>query len=659
VERLTLRTRVALLVAILVAGLALGIGTSLPASLDGVSRGWAESRALGIGRVLAAACSAPLDFEDARAATPLLQALGATRGVVGGVLLTPTGEPLARFGEAPVGKLVGLGPEAAAVLGDRLRVRVPVTTRARTTGALVLELDGAELGERRGETRRIVVGLLLVALLVGIVAAAAVGELTARPLRRMTIVARRIAAGELEARGELERRGGEEPRALAEAFDAMLGKLLAQREEIARHAREIHALNGELEARVLARTSELEEANRALADRLDELRRAQEQLVVADRRVSLGRLSAGVAHEINNPLAYVCSNLGVLRDVLAEVQDALEEQGARAVPRVLAELSDLSDAVRDAREGADRVSTIVKGLKAFSRGDDDAKQPVSVEEALGAAMTMAANEIRHRARLERELVPLPAVEASSVRLSQVFLNLLVNAAQAIPEGNADRHAIRVATRAAGGFVEVLISDSGAGIAPEHRDRVFDPFFTTKPQGVGTGLGLSICHGIVTGLEGTIDFESEVGVGTTFRVRLPASARPVTALPQPAPFRAPRSARVLVVDDDPLVGEALRRALREHEVHVETSGRVALELVRTGERFDRIVCDVMMPEMDGMAFREELARLDPAQAAAIVFMTGGAFGERSTRFVEEQREAVLEKPIDLDRLRRVIDASLVT
>jgi signal transduction histidine kinase/CheY-like chemotaxis protein len=597
-----------------------------------------------------------VDFEDAAAAEPLLATLGATPGASGGILLDPGGEPLARFGAAPEGDLVALGEERAATVGDRLRVRVPVKTRSGVTGALVLDMDGAELAARSAETRRVVAQTLLLFCLLGMLAAAGIGELTARPLRRITAVARRIAGGELSARSALERRGGAEPVALAEAFDAMLDRLLAQREEIARHALAIQALNADLEERVVARTTELEKANHAIAERLDELRRAQEQLVVADRRVSLGRLAAGVAHEINNPLAYVSTNLGVIRDALAEMQEVLRTDGTHAVPRALAELAELSEAVTDAREGAERVRQIVKGLKAFSRGDEDAREPVSVEDALLAALEMAANELRHRARLVRDIAPVPRVEGSAVRLAQVFLNLLVNAAQAIPEGQASQNTIRIGARAANGWVEVEVSDTGCGIPEANRHHVFDPFFTTKPVGVGTGLGLSICHGIVTGLGGTIDFESEVGVGTRFRVRLPATPR-APAQPEERRVVAPaRRARVLVVDDDARVGEAMRRVLRGHDVHVETSGRAALARLRAGERYDRILCDVMMPEMDGIAFHEELSRHDPALAARVVFMTGGAFGERTARFVEEQGGAVLEKPVDILRLREVVDDS---
>jgi signal transduction histidine kinase len=666
----SLKTRIALQVALVVATLAVALAAYLPARLDAVSRGWAASRVLGIGRVLASASEAPLDFEDPRGAAALLETLESTRGAVGAVVLASDGRALARWGREPAGQLAALGGEAAELVDGVLRVRVPIATRAGRVGALVLDVTITELAERRAETRRILGVALGIALLAGVVGAAAVGAITARPLQRMTAVARRIAAGDLAAFANLERSGGAETRALSAALDVMLQRLLVQQAQLATRSQEIEGLNAQLEARVATRTEELERTNRTLAVRLEELRRTQQQLIVADRRVSLGQLAAGVAHEINNPLAYVMSNLAEVQRGLGDTLGTLED-GGPAAAGALHTLRELARAVRDALDGAERVRHIVKGLKSFSRTDDDERAPLDPSEPLAAAIEMAGHQIRPRAALEKDLGPLPRVEANAVRLSQVFLNLLVNAAQALPEGQASRQRIRVATRtAADGFAEIEVSDTGAGIAPEHLPRIFDPFFTTKPVGEGTGLGLSICQGIVTGLSGRIDVESEPGRGTTFRVRLPPSSAARLAAPAlapvvpPAASPEPRAAepgdharrRVLVIDDEPLLHSALRRLLLpDHDVEAHADARRALDRLRAGERFDAILCDLMMPGMDGIGFHEALVEIAPEQAARLVFMTGGAHTERTRRFLDSERRPVLEKPIDPDRLRRIVDA----
>ncbi|HET7501259.1 MAG TPA: ATP-binding protein, partial [Kofleriaceae bacterium] len=243
-----------------------------------------------------------------------------------------------------------------------------------------------------------------------------------------------------------------------------------------------------------------------------ERKRMRAKLLVSDRMASLGTLAAGIAHEINNPLAFVTGNLEAMAETL---------QAGR--PRPTAEDCDeLAVAIADARDGAERVRKIVQGLRSFSRSEEaERRGPLALPGVLEAAIRMTSNEIRHRAQLVREIGPVPQVIADDGRLTQVFINLLVNAAHAIPEGRFDRNRITVRTRTdEQGLAVVEIEDTGKGIAPELVSRVFDPFFTTKDVGEGTGLGLSICHGIVSGLGGQISIDSVPGRGTTFRVVLP-------------------------------------------------------------------------------------------------------------------------------------------
>jgi CheY-like chemotaxis protein len=246
--------------------------------------------------------------------------------------------------------------------------------------------------------------------------------------------------------------------------------------------------------------------------------------------------------------------------------------------------------------------------------------------------------------------------ANEARLGQVFLNILVNAAQAIPEGHSGRNDIRLVTRAAGDSVIVEVSDTGAGMAPEVVERAFDPFFTTKPVGQGMGLGLAICHAVVAGLGGSIEIDSVVGQGTTVRVTLPAMGRTAA---QVAPARSLADAAVrgfvVIIDDEPLLTEALSGVIGvEHEVMVARDGASGVELVAGLEAdVDVILCDLMMPNMNGMEVYAELRRRRPGLEDRMVFMTGGAFTPAAREFVQLVPNLCLDKPIDSDTLRACI------
>jgi len=390
-------------------------------------------------------------------------------------------------------------------------------------------------------------------------------------------------------------------------------------------------------------------AHRQLATRMREM----------DRMIAVGTLAAGVGHEINNPLAYIVANLDFVDGEFDTVAAVLAARGPAdpLVPRI----AQARQALADLGQGVDRVRAVVRDLRTLSQADGERREPIRVERALEAALHMASVEIRHRARLVQELGATPPVVADESRLGQVFLNLLVNAAHAIPEGRADANEIRVRTFVDGGRVAVEVTDSGAGIAPEHRARIFDPFFTTKPVGQGTGLGLAISRGIVHGLGGEIQLDSQVGRGTTFRVLLPAATggAAVEAAPAPAP-PAPvrRGARILVVDDDALVCAALRRILgADHDVDVCLCARQALSRLANGAFYDVVLCDVMMPVMSGKDFHAEVAHAFPALARRMVFVTGGAFTPEARGFLDAIPNRRLDKPFDPDTVRAAVEATL--
>jgi PAS domain S-box-containing protein len=382
----------------------------------------------------------------------------------------------------------------------------------------------------------------------------------------------------------------------------------------------------------------------------------QAQLLRADRMAALGTLAAGVAHEINNPLTYLLVNVEhVLRRLRALAAsdsplDELEKDDASDI--IGGYVMSLSQAV----EGANRVRQIVRDLMTFSQGNVEQRGLVDVRGVVESAIQMAWHEIRHRARLVKSLSEVPPVEASEARLGQVFLNLLVNAAQAIPEGHANEHEVRVATRTdEEGRVVVEVSDTGAGIEAEALPRVFDPFFTTKAAGAGTGLGLSISHGTVRSLGGDLTVTSERGTGTTFRVVLPAAKAYLRAAPAHArELRPAAKKRILVIDDEPLVGHAVARVLSDEcDVKVMSSAREALDALKRGDRYDVILCDLMMPVMTGMDLYAEVVRTAPGVAARFVFMTGGAFTQRARAFLESVSNPYLEKPLEMSKLRSLV------
>ena len=389
---------------------------------------------------------------------------------------------------------------------------------------------------------------------------------------------------------------------------------------------------------------------------LTERRRMENQLIFAGRMAAVGTLAAGVAHEINNPLAYIVANIDFVRHQITTI--------ASRVNRISSLSGDLGhsvdeagEALAEARQGAERVRNIVRDLRVFARGDEDQSGPVALRRVLDSSINIAWNEIRHRARLVKDYGDTPMVEANESRLGQVFLNLLLNAAHAIPEGETERNEIRVSTRTDGrGHAVVEIRDTGSGIPKEIRERIFDPFFTTKPAGEGTGLGLWICNGILSALGGEIGVDSEIGKGSAFRVMLPPVA---IETPSGAPARLPADVgasggRLLIIDDEPMILGALRRAFSaDYHVTCVGDGRRALERLRGGERYDVILCDLMMPELTGMDLYAEMGRLAPDQVDRMVFVTGGAFTPRAREFLERIPNARVEKPIDLQNLKLLL------
>ncbi len=365
-------------------------------------------------------------------------------------------------------------------------------------------------------------------------------------------------------------------------------------------------------------------------------RRAQARQIVNDRLASVGVLAAGIAHEINNPLT----------SVLAEIEMAVAR-----IPGMDRAIEHLNTAL----DAAHRVRTIVSDLRTLSReGSGDALVAVDVARALDTALRMAVPHTRGRVEVKTEIGDLPWILGNEGRLVQVFLNLIVNAAQAMNGLPQERRSIRVrAMRGRDGGARVDVVDTGTGMTAEVRNRIFTPFFTTKPLGTGTGLGLSICQRIITQLGGTIDCDSAPNRGTTFTLWLPPAPDQIGSSPAPSGGREAVSARILVVDADPFARQLVTRALRaEHDVVALGSADVAWSRIEGGEPFDLVLYDgdALAPSAAELWSRlaGELAPLRDR----VVFLTGPMTGPATREFLASTGARVLSKPIDATTLKRM-------
>ena len=379
----------------------------------------------------------------------------------------------------------------------------------------------------------------------------------------------------------------------------------------------------------------------AVVDMSDE-RELQQRLLLSERMSAIGTLTASVLHEIKNPLTFVWNHLRTLR-ASGALSPGVEEL------------------IHEAYDGAERIRSITNEINGLSHGGaSGTNEVVNLKNALNDAVRIAQPEVQHRASVALELEEGDLfVRGSETRVGQVFLNLIVNAAQAIEPGDLSRNTITIRARSVEkDRVYVEIQDTGPGIPPQLLRRVFDPFVTTKPAGRGTGLGLSICRRIVHSLEGTIDLQSHPGQGTVVRVVLKqATRRPKPLSVRPPSVSATRRAlgpslRVLVVDDEPVIARLIQKALVEHKVTIAHDGREAVAMM--GETaYDVVLCDLIMPEMTGMdVYRAALQRSTPMHDR-IVFMTGGAFTQRARDFLQSVPNLRIEKPFELAHLERTI------
>jgi signal transduction histidine kinase/DNA-binding response OmpR family regulator len=391
-------------------------------------------------------------------------------------------------------------------------------------------------------------------------------------------------------------------------------------------------------------------------ERDGEVRRLQ-----SEKLASIGMLAAGVAHEINNPASFVLANVESLAGMLRQVEDKL-----RADPTVGRKLGikdllfEAMTVVQESKEGMARIHRIVRDLHSFSRVDDGAPAVSDVNAAVESALSMLRNELRYRTAVERQLDATQPVRGSAARLGQVFLNLIINAAHALPESNLKKNLLQVRSYDDGPEVVVEVEDNGPGIPAHVMPHIFESFFTTKPAGLGTGLGLPISREIARSLGGEVVAENVPGHGALFRVRLPALEG---ALPERARREVcggGRRRRIVAIDDEALLLKAYRRMLIDHhDIEIRLGAREALRTFEEDRDFAVVLCDLQMPEMSGAEFYQVVKQRWPDVAQRFIFITGGAFSPEARRFLDEAVIACINKPFQLDELLELIETRVAS
>lgn len=550
--------------------------------------------------IIGANAAAALVFGDPAFAERVLATLENDPRVVGACVYDSSDEVFARYSRGDSSTTCpGIQPPGHRFDASRMRIFRGIDYDGAQVGTLVLELGLSELYRTLGRYA----AFAAIAALLGMALAA--------------VVADRLQQSLMAPVGELARVA----RRVKESRDYAL--------RATRHS-----------------SDELGQLTDDFNDMLEHIETTESALRQQQKLEAIGTLASGVAHEVNNPLTFILGNLEWLQGELKKLTTDLDPD----------ERAEILRAAAQAVDGSLRVREIVTGLNAFARRNEDRElAPVDLRSEVDASVRIAENKIRHVARLTLDDQGAPAVDAIEGQLSQVFLNLIINALHAMEGGDPATNGLRIRLHGLDGHAVVEVTDTGTGIEPAALDRVFDPFFTTKDVGKGTGLGLFMCRDIVTSLGGRLEVSTRVGQGTTFRVSLPPShAHAVgSETPQSSP-EASRGLRVLVVDDEVAIVDSLRRTLAEHDVRGATTGAQAVALCRK-DRFDVILCDLMMPEVSGADLYLQLGEADPALQGRIVFMTGGAFTDEARAFADSVDNPVLRKPLQAEELKRTLAA----
>ncbi len=378
----------------------------------------------------------------------------------------------------------------------------------------------------------------------------------------------------------------------------------------------------------------------------------QEQVLHTERLHTLGQIASGIAHEVNNPVAIAAGGVDLARRHMVAIQAAAESND---LPTLRKHVAKLDASLRYCEEGCARLAKVARKLSAFSALHGGRIESVDVNVLVRRALEVVEHDLRHRAELVVELGDLPPLVAHPARLVQAVTNLLVNAAQAI-DGPPAENRVHVLTRALDAEIEIMVCDSGVGMSPVVQERIFEPFYSTRSRTDGGGLGLTVVNDVVRQHRGRLDVTSEPGKGSRFSLYLPL----VNGLGSPPGIVPPSTARarVLVVDDEPFLLAIVAEILgAEHDVVTADGGPEALALLGEDTRFDALLCDLMMPGVDGIAVHRFLLEHAPALAARTVFATGGAFTPRTEQYVTSRRMPVLLKPFTAEEVRAALATAL--
>ncbi len=388
-------------------------------------------------------------------------------------------------------------------------------------------------------------------------------------------------------------------------------------------------------------------AQMLVANDVTERKKMQAQLLLNERMASVGTLAAGVAHEINNPLAYVLGNLTYLSEELIQCPT----QDARFTAP---QLQEYRTTLAEALDGARRVSDIIDNLKMFARTDDAWVGPVDVNKLLEVALNVTQSQSKYNIEIRRRFGKLPHAKGNHARMGQVFLHLILNALQALEHTENQPRILSVSTALCQEHIVVQITDNGVGIPPKDISRVFDPFFTTRPVGLRTGLGLFVCHSTITSIGGTISVQSDPHQGTTFRIELPRDRIDIVPTRTEQTLGSSHLLNLLIVDDEPQIARTLERALHTHNVTRLSNPTLAIPTLQS-EAFDLIFCDLAMPNLSGYALYKHTLTHAPHNAARFVFLHNKHTPLSPEELALQAQHPFLAKPFDFSKVYALIYA----